>query len=224
MKLNIITSFYIASNEDRNNELIKSLDKNVNNVDVEAVHLYIDNQQCYQYLETKYKDIIGNKIKIIEIGKQPLYSDLFEYANKLRNKLCVIINSDIWFHKIDQNVLNKMKRNDIYALTRHESGMSSPLINKYTGSHDAFIFYSPIKNDLIKHIKHPQNVWGSENVLLYELKKLKYNLFNPCKQIVIVHEHKSNVRNPSRERINRGDKDGDGVFKIRSYSVKPDRL
>ena len=54
----------------------------------------------------------------------------------------------------------------------------------------------------------------SENVLLYEFKKLGYKIYNPCKQIIIVHEHKSNVRDHGRKRID----------KYRHYKKKPTRL
>ena len=59
-------------------------------------------------------------------------------------------------------------------------------------------------------IQFYQNVWGSENVLLYELIKLDYNIYNPCKDIIIVHEHQTDIRNQGRIRINMGDYDGDG--------------
>ena len=73
-------------------------------------------------------------------------------------------------------------------------------------------------------MQHKQNVWGSENVVLYELNKVKYKLYNPCIQIKIIHEHKSGIRNRGRKRINRGDINGDGIFSIRSHSVKPHYL
>jgi hypothetical protein len=172
----------------------------------------------------KLKDetFASEKIEIIKIGPQPLYSDLVAYANTLTNKLCMIANSDIWLHSIDDiRLLRKMKSSEVYALTRYEADMTSPLIDGYCGSHDVFIFHSPIHESILKHIQFPQNVWGSENVLMYEIHKLHYTIRNPCRQIKIVHEHMSDERNNDRIRINLGDIDGDGVYKQRSHPGVP---
>lgn len=83
------------------------------------------------------------------------------------------------------------------------------------------ILYHKLINLIIKHIKHKQNLWGSENVVLYELNKVNYKLYNPCIQIKIIHEHESEIRNVDRKRINMGDINGDGIFSIRSCCVKP---
>jgi hypothetical protein len=134
----------------------------------------------------------------------------------------MIINSDIWLHSIENlNILKLLDNNNIFSLTRHEHDFTCPLIDGYQGSHDAFLFKSPINVDLLKYIQHKQNVWGSENVVLYELNKLNYKIYNPCKQIKIIHEHLSEVRDDNRIRINWGDINVDGVYSIRSQVCKP---
>ena len=224
LKIEIITSFYMPKNEDRFKELVKSLEKNLNSQFVSYIHLFVDNNKCIDYLKKKFNNLFYSKIIICKVGKQPLYSDLFMYSNTLKNKICMIINSDIWLHSIHNiKILNKIDENKkvIFSITRHEHNFSYPLISKYQGSHDAFIFKSPINTSIIKHLKHKQNVWGSENVVLYELNKLKYKLYNPCLQIKIIHEHKNLSRDINRKRINRGDINGDGIFSVRSHVVKP---
>ena len=222
-KLNLITSFYTSTSASRNAELEKALIKNIQSEYIERIHLFIDDDVSLEKL--KDEKFATDKIEIIKICKQPLYSDLVSYANLLVNKLCFIANSDIWINSVENiRLLNDMKKCEIYALTRYESDMTSPLIDKYQGSHDAFIFHSPIPESIIKHIQFPQNVWGSENVLLYEVNKLKYIIKNPCFQIKIVHEHMSNERNKDRIRINRGDIDGDGIYKCRSHHIVPSKI
>ena len=226
LKIEIVTSFYITENNYRMNELVKALDKNLQNKYTNNIHLFVDDKKCVDYLKNKYNKLFFNKIKICKIGKQPLYSDLFTYCNNtLKQKICMIINSDIWLYSIDNiNIFDKLKENKqktIFSLTRHEHDFSRPLIENYQGSHDAFIFISPIDTQIIKHVKHKQNVWGSENVVLYELNKVKYKLYNPCIKIKIIHEHKSEIRNGDRKRIKGGDINGDGIFSIRSHTVKP---
>ncbi len=225
-KIELVTSFYMPENIERMNELVKALNMNIHNDYINCIHLFVDDNDCVDYLKNKYDELFYSKIKICEIGRQPLYSDLFTYCNTLEDKICMIINSDIWLHSIyDINIFDKLKENKqktVFSLTRHEHDFSCPLINEYQGSHDTFIFISPIDNQIIKHIKHKQNVWGSENVLLYELNKINYKLYNPCKKIIIVHEHKSEDRDEDRITISCGDINGDGIFSIRSFIVRPD--
>ena len=203
--INIITSFYISKfnselNNDRNNEIRQCLNNNLNNPIVEKIHLYIDDNEALEYIT----NLNSHKINVIEVGKKPLYSDLFTYGiNNLKNKICMITNSDIYIKECDLNILNKLNDNNtVFSLTRFEYDMSCPLIQKYEGSHDCFIFKYSINDSFLNNINHVQHVWGSENVVLYELVKAGICVFNPCIQIKIVHLHKSDLRELNRPRIN----------------------
>lgn len=220
--INLITSFYLSKNIERQKELDESLINNNNCIYISKIHLFLDNEECSEYLNKIIND--RSKIVIIRIGNQPLYSDLFQYANTLPNEICMISNSDIWLKEIKKDYLiNTLQQNSniVYSLTRYEHDNSCPLIDDYMGSHDVFMFKSPINSDIIRRINHPQNVWGSENVLLYELNKFGYRIYNPCRSIIIVHEHKSNERNDDRIRINNGDTYVDGQYNVRSLCVPP---
>lgn len=87
--INLITSFYIIKDantiqlEKRNNELINTLIYNIDNTLIEKIHFNIDDIYALNKVIELNKN---NKIHIIEVGKQQLYSDLFEYAiNNLEN-------------------------------------------------------------------------------------------------------------------------------------------
>jgi hypothetical protein len=89
--------------------------------------------------------------------------------------------------------------------------MSCPLINRYQGSHDSFVFKSPLLPDnFINKITFTQHNWGSEAKLLQELYKNNIKIFNPCKQIIIVHLHKSEIREEDRQWIARHSYDDKG--------------
>ena len=219
--INLITSFYLSKNIERQKELDDTLINNNNSLYISKIHLFLDNEECSEYLNKLIND--RSKIVIIKIGNQPLYSDLFQYANTLPNEICMISNSDIWLKEIKKDYLIntlQQKHNIVYSLTRHEHDNSCPLIDNYLGSHDVFMFKSPINSNIIKRINHPQNVWGSENVLLYELQKFA-RIYNPCRSIIIVHEHKSGERNDDRIRINYGDTYINGQYNVRSLCVAP---
>jgi hypothetical protein len=206
--INLITSFYISHfnselNNDRNNELQQCLKNNLENILIEKIHLYIDDNEAFEYI----KNLNNDKINIISIGFKPLYSDLFLYAiTNLQNKICMISNSDIYIHEFDLKLLNILNNNNtVFALTRYEYDLTSPMIDNFCGSHDCFIFKSPLNfNDSIENIKHVQHHLGSENIVLYELDKNNIKIYNPCYQIKIVHLHKSDLREENRPRINNG--------------------
>lgn len=207
--INIITSFFVCkikntNIEERNNELTTTLIKNIESPFVEKIHLFIDDDESYDKLKELFNSYLENeKIVIIEKGKKPLYSDFFYYANNsLKNKICMVTNSDIYINRVDEKLIINLPSNTIYALTRHEYDMSCPLINRYQGSHDSFIFKSPLlPKDFIDNLKFTQHNWGSEAKLLQELYKHNIKIFNPCKQIIIVHLHKSDIREENRKWI-----------------------
>jgi len=200
--IHLISSFYQSNNKDdiyikRNTELLDSLKKNIECKVIIKIHLYVDDENSLNTIKTLENN---EKINIIKVNKQPLYSDLFEYAfNNLKNEICMISNSDIYLYEYDIDCLNRLD-NNVFSLTRYEYDMSCPLINNYCGSHDSFIFKSSLNINL-DNIKHVQNVWGSENSIIDNLCESGYKVFNPCYQLKIVHLHESNLRNEDRIRI-----------------------
>ena len=200
--IHIVSTFYVskyssALDIERSKELETSLTNNFNSPLIEKIHLFVDDNDAVIKLQTLFGNSL--KIHIIEVGKKPKYIDFFNYIlNFLPNNICMIINSDIYLHSCDLNLLNKLNNNKIaYALTRYEYDMSCPLINDYRGSHDAYIFNSKYlsKNIINQHTNFYQNFPGIETRIIKSLCDEEYNVYNPCKQIKIVHLHKTQLRN-----------------------------
>jgi hypothetical protein len=200
--INIISTFYVSKYSshldiERSKELEDSLKNNFNSPLIEKIHLFVDDNDAVNKLKSLFGD--SNKIHIIEVGKKPKYSDFFNYIlNYLPNKICMIINSDIYLHSCDLNILNKLNDNKIvYALTRHEYDMSCPLIYDYRGSHDAYIFNSKFlsQNIINQHTDFYQNFPGIETQIIKAFYDDGYSIYNPCKQIKIIHLHKTQLRN-----------------------------
>jgi DNA repair protein RadC len=110
--INIVTSFYIAKKQNievvnRTEELISALRNNLLSQFVQQIHLFIDDNESFLRIKTLFSEFINNgKIYIIEIGKKPLYSDLFKYAiENLTNKICFVTNSDIYIENCDFQIL-----------------------------------------------------------------------------------------------------------------------
>lgn len=203
--IHIITSFFISklssvNISERNAELVSALRKNTESPYVKVVHLFVDDEPSMSKLQSEFaSELSSGKIIIVSQGKQPLYADFFKYANEsCKGQLCMITNSDIYVHSCETKLFESLLNTPLlYALTRHEHDMSCPLINDYHGSHDSFIFQSPLAISIEK-LEFPQNVWGSEHKLLSVIYNNGIRIQNPCRQIQIVHLHKSNIRETDR--------------------------
>tara|TARA_Y100000591_G_scaffold97246_1_gene82483 strand:- start:242 stop:1000 length:759 start_codon:yes stop_codon:yes gene_type:complete len=202
--INLITSFFIPTQVERQNELLKCLKNNINSKYIKKIYLCIEKQEDIAFLKEKINP--KNKIQLILLKKQPTYADYLKIANQLQGEICMISNADIWLRNCDEQLINILKENPniCYSLTRHEYDMSSYLIKrgelggKYLQSYDSFIFQSPINIDY-KLIDHVQNRLGAENIFKIELEKVGRLFINPCKVIIIVHEHKSDIRTYSTD-------------------------
>ena len=213
--IHLVTSFYILEEKNeisvkRNQELEESLRKKLESPLVSGIHLFVDDERALDKVRFMISETSdygngngnGHKITVIGVQKQPLYSDLFLYAcQSLQGKVVMITNSDIYLAECDLNVLADISDN-VFALTRYEHDFSSPLIDIMTqerwGSHDAFLFQSPLKKlalkDFIPKIGHYQNRWGSEDIVIQVLLEYGYQIYNPCYEIKIVHLHASGLR------------------------------
>lgn len=190
-KYNLITSFYVPTNDAiRETELKTALNINLENSFINCIHLFLDKELDKEYIESLPTEK-RERIKIVRIGSQPLYSELFNYANEnLKNEICMISNGDISLRTNISDMLEiLLKKKYIFALSRYEQDGSAPTITNYHQSHDMFIFQSPLNPNIEKFIEHKQNLWGSENRVIDVLVSHKYKLVNPCLQIKIVHHH-----------------------------------
>ena len=199
-----VSSYYYSSVVERMYELDYTLASNLGKPFINKIHLFISKKDYENFLNSSYVNHTNyNKIvfKIFEV--QPTYKELFLYCSSFEQIIFCICNSDIEFFIKEENykLLNNLNNNKLsYFLTRYEHDNTSPLINNFGGSHDAFIFNSTIlKNSIegknLDYINYIQNTPGIEALLtIFFIEKLGYKLLNPCHQIKLIHHHKSNVR------------------------------
>lgn len=225
--IHIISSFYISkysSNLDnlRSKELEACIINNVKSPFVQKLHLFIDDDDALN----RVKELTNNsdKIVIISVGMKPKYNDFFNYIiNNLNDEICMITNSDIYLFECDINLIDKLKNEKIcYTLSRHEYDMSHPLIDNYCGSHDSYLFNSKFINEkfINNHTDFYQNLPGIESHIVKNFCDFEFKVFNPCKQIKIVHLHKTKLRKYSGNWIGLH-KNGDWDFFIKSVWYIP---
>lgn len=200
--INVISTFYISKyssemDSERSKEIETALLNNVNSPLIKKIHLFVDDNEALERLHalTTHSD----KISVIAVGTKPKYTDFFRYIlEHLNNDICMIINADIYLLECEERLLEKLKYEKCcYALTRYEHNMSTWLIDDYCGSHDAYIFNSSYLNATIlnDHADFYQNTLGIESHLIKNFCDNGYAAVNPCKQIKIVHLHKTELRN-----------------------------
>jgi len=192
--------------------------QNIQNIFVKKIHLFVDDDNALKVLN----NINNSKIVVVKVGIHAKHSDYFVYAsNNLTNEVCMVANSDIIINKMDEKLLNKVNLNKIcYALTRYEHDMSCPLILQYSGSHDAYIFKSSKLSNNIELINYYPNMIGIETRIIKYMIESGYQVYNPCKQIIIMHIHKSEVRNYAGDWIGLH-KYGDYNFYKSEWCIQP---
>ena len=200
--MHIISTFYISTYSShldklRSEELEICLLNNISSPFVEKIHLFVDNMDALLRLNQLSSN--SDKIVVIGIGKKPTYSDFFKYIiDNVKEQICMITNADIFLYEVDTRLIERVKECKIaYALTRYEHDMSHPLMNDYHGSHDAYIFNSAFidKSIINEHTNFYQNMIGIESRIIKTLCDAGFQVYNPCKQIKIVHLHKTELRN-----------------------------
>ena len=88
----------------------------------------------------------------------------------------------------------------VYALSRHEfptSPMQSKCANGYRGSHDAFVFISPLPQVAVEQMRINPTMISQEGTMIRILQLAELPVINPCHVVKIFHHHNSMVR-PNR--------------------------
>lgn len=124
--VNILTTMFRSAHEERQVELDYAFVRNVNNKNIDKIHVLIEGSQIVIPNDTANE--IGERIKVVQVEKQPLYSDFFTYANKNLNKQIVIIqNNDIFWPEESAKLLKESLRPGmVFALSRHNNVTSEP--------------------------------------------------------------------------------------------------
>ncbi|CBH13238.1 hypothetical protein, conserved [Trypanosoma brucei gambiense DAL972] len=198
--------------EARQREYLECIRQNVTHREVDSLHLLIEGSDAYNHFRTHIMENNNSfpdgrlRQKIVPIlwqKGQPTYADLFEHANKLlRGRLAMVCNADVYISQHGAAVRDLARLFDqgvprvALALTRYESEnfMDAPLQDNYRGSHDAFVVRPPLEDSLLRSVKHPQNCYKAENVVLHELQRHGYMVKNPCRDFMLVHRHEADLR------------------------------
>lgn len=122
--ITLFTTFFLRD-EDRQQELLYCLNKNVENKYIKNIFLLLDGkneEQIKEYITSNLKDI--SKIKYISVGRIPTYGDWVKQSKQIGEELeeiSIFINADIYIDESIVNVADYVKKEEtVVCLTRHE--------------------------------------------------------------------------------------------------------
>lgn len=185
-EIHLISSYYRSLVPQRRMELETAILLNVNNSAITMVHLFITVDER----QTENSDVFLNalrshdKVTFINIERQPVYADMFTYANRhLSGHIVLIQNSDIHWQPGSMDRLRETLRPLlVYALSRHSNcedrqsdgtlilSHNRDFCKNYAGSHDAFAFVPPVDPIILEELHFKQNTWSGENVVIEALR------------------------------------------------------
>lgn len=207
----------------RQAEYLDCLRYNRQHPDVASIHLLVEGREAYQHLlqhvlcepttkavsvapGLRRRSALAPIVPVVRLGGgQPTYADFFAYATQLTaQRLTMVCNADVYlspahFHVEEVEALFREAAPDVkvaLALTRYESDnvLDAPFLYNYRGSHDAFVFVPPVPAALVARVRHAQNGYKAENVVVHEFQRQGYLTLNPAFDLRLVHRHAADVR------------------------------
>ena len=199
--INIFCQFFIHSNKERQDEILKCLKFNVENKYI--TNIYLLNERIYSEEEL---DVSSNKIVQVDVKNRLKFKDVFDYINDNNIQgYNVIINSDIFFDETIKGLfksdihLNKK----MYALLRYEYDETDIKNSKIFGprgdSQDTWIIHSNFsigkKESRVFNFEFGKP--GCDNKMIYLMDILGFEVLNDPEYIKSYHLHTTNIRNYS---------------------------
>ena len=195
----LITTYYESQNTYRQKEIIYCLIKNFKNKYIKTIYLLNNNIYDLYFINDINKKI--KQIKISDNEKYILkYNDALQFINNnLKNEICILANSDIYFDQSLNKINYKNIFNHCFALLRYDE---ISLYNKKiydrdniprNDSQDSWIFKSPLNIDLNK-CDFSFGTLGCDSIFATIIYDSNINISNPCYDIISTHVHKSYYR------------------------------
>jgi len=209
--------------EMRQHEIETALQNNLNNKLVAAIHILYFHPAVHSYL-LRLKLTNSKKMILHLTRRDPTVGVNLDYIQKyLQHKAVMLMHIDNFmgggWDLVDIQTLRTKRI--MYALTRHSvteeypcNAASSASCNPgsmYLGSHDTFMFYvdKAFPQDMLKQLDIVPSSSGMENLLIWYFdKELKYKVLNPCRKLIVYHNHCVPIREKNRQRYNRRGKNG----------------
>ena len=167
----------------RREEYLDCINRIVANETVDRLHILSETDDVFNQ----------KKVVIIRINTRPTYNMFFDITRKTCSEgdIIIIANADVY--PLDSlEILNQMRLNEAYALSRWEKTPSGYKLLDRRDSQDVWIFRAPVR-DISGDFS--MGIPGCDNRLAFKIEKVGYDVTNPSKTIRFGHLHLSNLRN-----------------------------
>jgi hypothetical protein len=195
----LITTYYKPKNKEREEEINRCLLKNYQNKYIEKIYLLNDKiyDICINNSDKKIEQIIVSNDENYKLT----YYDSIKFINeKLRNRICILSNSDIYFNNSLSKINNENINNNFMALLRYDEDKDyrKNLFKRYDeardDSQDCWIFKSPL-NINIDNLTFSFGTLGCDSIFAsYVAMDSDLNIINPCYDIITTHVHNTEYR------------------------------
>jgi hypothetical protein len=177
----LYTSYFTTDWQDRNIELQKVLQKNIDNPFIDKII-------------NLGKDKIDHP-KVLNIYfERPTYKDFVDIANKLGADYSIIANTDIFFDASIELAKRSLTNDSCFALSRYDiDNRNIPILFNYEWSQDVWMFKGRIKR--MESIDFILGLPACDNKFAYELNRSGYTVSNPALSVITYHLHLTGRRN-----------------------------
>lgn len=201
-KFILFTSLYHEQNQERINEYLLCLDKNLHHPLIEKIHIAFDtsciNSHCNNIL---LDELLKRPVEIDYIKGRPTYGYFFNQADTIYpDRRIIISNADIFFNDTLRRLENYDLSNKFLTITRWQYKGENRIVPYLTRSgenasvsQDTWIFKTPIKNFDNHGIE--LGTIGCDGKIAKQAYLNGFTVLNPCLTIQCCHVHLTDVRN-----------------------------
>jgi len=186
--MNLLTTYYDCGNEERHQEYIAALSKNLDNPYIDHIYLFLEDEDR--------PSVPDQKITYIENSGRVTYNELFEFCNdNLSGQSCIISNADIEFDETLGIIYNEDLRTHFLCLSRWQKKEDGSIeYHREADSQDCWIFKSPVPDLMTNECSFFMGQPGCDNRVAFLGAKAGLLPTNPSPVIRPIHHHLSKYR------------------------------
>lgn len=190
--MHLIIEYHTPANVDRNKEYLQCIKNNIESQLFKKIHVFTEE-------ESSLPEDLCKHLTIHHIDKRQTFQNLIYYCNNyLRDEICIISNTDIYFDSTLNLINDGNTKNTLFCISRWDVLSNGEL--KFTSSpivsQDCWVFKSPLP---IKNTAFHLGTLGCDSKISFLAKEAGMQPINPSKMITIKHLHLTNYRTYTKE-------------------------
>lgn len=190
MIVRLFVNIYKDQSEERSKEIFRAFCANLDCKVIDHVVAIYDPDSF-----EASPDLMGRSIPYKFYGR-PRFSDFFNimrFFEPNEEDISIAANSDIIFPGTSIELIkSNLKDDQAYALSRWEQTEAGPQLFDRRDSQDSWAMKGAIAD--VPNCYFTMGLGGCDNAIASRLYFAGYNVLNPSKDIVTLHEHKSEIR------------------------------